>query len=62
VINNIASGYERHKTAIMNRPTILTRILNYMGHDNPEIRVIAVWVLINLLWTEDKSASKYLIF
>ncbi|CAB4378080.1 unnamed protein product [Rhizophagus irregularis] len=57
VINNIASGYERHKTAIMNRPTILTRILNYMGHDNPEIRVIAVWVLINLLWTEDKSAS-----
>lgn len=31
-----------------------------MGHDNPEIRVIAVWVLINLLWTEDKSASKYL--
>ncbi|GBB88792.1 hypothetical protein RclHR1_01540015 [Rhizophagus clarus] len=58
VINNIASGYERHKTAIMNRPTtILTRILKYMGHDNPEIRVIAVWVLINLLWTEDKSAS-----
>ena len=62
MISNIATGSERHKSAIMNRSTILTRILNYMGHTNPEIRVIAVWVLINLLWTEDKSTSAYLIF
>ena len=60
MINNIATGNERHKSAIMNRPTILKNILNYMGHTNPEIRVVAVWVLINLSWMEDKSTSMYL--
>ncbi len=57
MINNIATGNERHKSAIMNRPTILRYILSYMGHTNPEIRVVAMWVVINLSWMEDKSAS-----
>lgn len=57
VINNIATGNERHKSAIMNRANILKYILTYMGHTNPEIRVVAMWVVINLSWMEDKSAS-----
>ncbi|CAI2176126.1 12797_t:CDS:10 [Funneliformis geosporum] len=57
VINNIATGNERHKSAIMNRTNILKSILSYMGHTNPEIRVVAMWVVINLSWMEDKSAS-----
>ncbi|CAG8500860.1 8803_t:CDS:10 [Paraglomus occultum] len=55
VITNIASGDERHKQSIMSRSSILQSILKYMSHDNPEIRVAAVWCLNNLTHPEDKQ-------
>ncbi|CAG8494011.1 15221_t:CDS:10 [Acaulospora morrowiae] len=57
LINNVATGSDNHKKAIMSRPNILSQIKNYMSHKNPDIRVIAVWCLINLAWTEDKHNS-----
>ncbi|CAG8447099.1 5635_t:CDS:10 [Scutellospora calospora] len=60
VINNIATGNERHKKTIMARTNILTHIKNYMSHQNPEIRVAAVWCLINLTWMEDRHSSSQL--
>ncbi|CAG8661632.1 5355_t:CDS:10, partial [Racocetra persica] len=60
VINNIATGNEYHKKTIMSRTNILSHIKNYMGHQNPDIRVAAVWCLINLTWMEDKHSSSQL--
>ncbi|KAF0444540.1 ARM repeat-containing protein [Gigaspora margarita] len=60
VINNIATGNENHKKTIMSRTNILTHIKNYMSHQNPDIRVAAVWCLINLTWMEDKHSSSQL--
>ncbi|CAJ0629512.1 2672_t:CDS:2, partial [Entrophospora sp. SA101] len=57
-INNphhIATGSERHRSSIMERPTILKRVLCFMEHNNPDIRVVTVLCLINLMRMEDNQ-------
>ncbi|CAH1764496.1 13336_t:CDS:10 [Entrophospora sp. SA101] len=55
VISHIATGSERHRSSIMERPTILKRVLCFMEHNNPDIRVVTVLCLINLMRMEDNQ-------
>lgn len=57
VINNVVSGSEVHKEAVMtsilsshatNSTSWLTQFLQDMS--NPQLRVVAVWCIINLLY------------
>ncbi|CAG8527125.1 5191_t:CDS:10 [Ambispora leptoticha] len=57
IISNIASGNERHMQSIMSRQTILKNILDYMTHEMPDIRLVAVWCLNNLTWMKDKHLT-----
>ena len=63
-MNNVASGSEVHKDAVMttiltsqatNNGSWLTRFLQDMS--NPQLRVMAVWCIINLLYSVGDGVS-----
>lgn len=68
VINNVVSGSEVHKEAVMtsilssqftNKTSWLTRFLQDMS--NPQLRVVAVWCIINLLYPVGEGISSRVI-
>ena len=42
----------------MQSKPILNRIFDLLGHPNSEVRVGAVWCIINLTWTDDPEAKE----
>jgi len=54
VLVNIATGTEYHKQSIIKRQGILRAVLHATTHDSAAIRVASIWVIINLIWTDDK--------
>lgn len=68
VINNVVSGSEVHKEAVMtsilssqstNNTSWLTRFLQDMS--NPQLRVVAVWCIINLLYPVGDGISSRVV-
>jgi hypothetical protein len=68
VINNVVSGSEVHKEAVMtsilcsqftNKTSWLTRFLQDMS--NPQLRVVAVWCIINLLYPVGEDISSRVV-
>ncbi|KAJ3357937.1 hypothetical protein HDU91_005336 [Kappamyces sp. JEL0680] len=56
IIVNIAIGSLTHKAAIMSRTSILHSIINFMRHPSDQVRIGAIWSIINLTWPEDQRA------
>ncbi|KAF9918008.1 hypothetical protein BX616_010592 [Lobosporangium transversale] len=56
VLVNIATGTEYHRQSIMKRSGILRSVLGLMSHEAASIRVAAIWVIINLTWSEEDVA------
>lgn len=55
---HLAAGNEQHKALIMDRPAILAKVLQHMSDDSEQCRVPAVWIIINLTWTEDQEHAQ----
>ncbi|KAL1916017.1 uncharacterized protein VTP21DRAFT_6021 [Calcarisporiella thermophila] len=60
VLVGMAIGNEVHKNAILDRPNVVKSIYKYMNHERPQLRVTAVWCVINLTWQEDKQNAELL--
>ncbi|KAI8916597.1 armadillo-type protein [Powellomyces hirtus] len=58
VIVNVATGNQRHKSAIMNRESILLSVWGFMSHSKSSIRVATIWCIINLTWTDDVGSQE----
>lgn len=56
VIVNVATGNEDHKNWVVGSEEVLRRVLQFMSHERPNIRVATVWCIINLTWTEDQGS------
>ncbi|GAA99035.1 uncharacterized protein L969DRAFT_84223 [Mixia osmundae IAM 14324] len=56
VLLNIATGDVRHKQEIMDRPDLLKSLLATLWHESPDIRIAALWCIINLTPSERKGA------
>ena len=55
---NIAAGSELHRQAIvMDQPNILQAIYGHLSHRSQEVRLGAIWAVINLTWLEDDASG-----
>ncbi|KAI9292550.1 ARM repeat-containing protein [Neoconidiobolus thromboides FSU 785] len=52
---NISTGNKEHKSFIMNSGSILTSVRSALNHANQQVRVAAIWVVINLSWIDDNQ-------
>ena len=55
---HIAAGSERHRMILMQRSAILESLYKHMTNRSEEIRIGAVWTLINLTWHEDEATQQ----
>jgi hypothetical protein len=55
VVVNICTGNEQHKAAILMSAPIMSRMFSSLDADDAQIRVAAVWCLINLTWPDDSG-------
>jgi hypothetical protein len=62
IIVNVATGTQVHKASIVDRNSLLAGILSAMTHANAQVRIAAVWCIINLTWTEDTGALERIAF
>jgi hypothetical protein len=59
----VATGSSLHKSLITNSQTIIANVIRLLHHSKPQIRIAALWVIINLTWTDDpESLSRREIF
>lgn len=49
---NLATGDERHRIQVMT-DSVLTKILHFMDHRNTNIRIGAIWLVVNLTDPKD---------
>ncbi|KAI9176014.1 hypothetical protein H9P43_006378 [Blastocladiella emersonii ATCC 22665] len=57
IVNNVATGSDAQKNALMQDRGILDALLALMDHPQPAVRAGVVWVLINLTWPEDAQPT-----
>ena len=58
MIVNIATGKEAHKSLIMNSATIISNIVRLLVSPKSQIRIAAVWCIINLTWPDDVGSRE----
>ena len=56
VVVNVATGNYQHKSAILASDVLIQALYNYISHEQPSIRVAAVWAIINLTWQEEQES------
>nr|KAJ3421767.1 Armadillo repeat-containing protein 8 [Polyrhizophydium stewartii] len=61
IIVNLGIGNLEHKTAMMARTGLLQHTFAFLDHENPQIRVAAIWCVINLTWMDDPGARERVI-
>lgn len=54
---HIAAGSERHRMILMQRSAILESLHIHLGSEVVNIRLGAVWTIINLTWQEDETTA-----
>lgn len=57
IICNIGTGNEKHKTVLMQNSAIIQSLLASLNHSDANVRVGAVWCVINLAWSEEPGAA-----
>ncbi|KAG0140727.1 hypothetical protein CROQUDRAFT_136543 [Cronartium quercuum f. sp. fusiforme G11] len=57
-ISNIVTGSEAHKSFILGRPQTMTNVYELLSHGNPDIKVGAIWCVINLTHWDETTDSK----
>mmetsp|Transcript_53933 Transcript_53933/g.89750 ORF Transcript_53933/g.89750 Transcript_53933/m.89750 type:complete len:639 (+) Transcript_53933:58-1974(+) len=57
-VSNLANGTEDHKNAILSNKQLLTAIIVSMSHPKSELRIAAIWCIINLTWKDDPGAEE----
>ncbi|KAI7878465.1 ARM repeat-containing protein [Lichtheimia hyalospora FSU 10163] len=50
IITNMSSSYEEPRKLLMSRPNIVNSVASHLSHSAPNIRVAAVWCIINWTW------------
>ncbi|KAI9752962.1 MAG: hypothetical protein M4579_005393 [Chaenotheca gracillima] len=61
ILVHIAAGHPRHRQILVSQTELLKLLFPYFVHSSGQVRVAAVWVLINLTWydsNDDEPASK----
>ena len=54
---NLATGSEAHKAGVMSiAPEIAFRLVECLSHASSEVRLAAIWCVINLTWPQDEGA------
>lgn len=54
---HIAAGSERHRAIIMQRSNILEALHKHLGSDVEDVRLGAIWTIINLTYQEDETTA-----
>jgi len=54
---NIATGAEVHKAMLMEPSGAAAKIVQHISHSWAEVRLAAVWCIINLTWPQDPGAE-----
>lgn len=54
---HIAAGAERHRMILMQRASILEALHHHLAAESEEIKIGAVWTIINLTWQEDEATA-----
>lgn len=54
---HIAAGAEKHRDLISQREGMLKKLLPLLSHQDAELRVAIVWLMINLTWIEEDYGS-----
>lgn len=57
IIVNVATGGKEHRRAILNRPNLVDAICFFARHSRSEVRVAALWAVMNLTQTVARSAA-----
>eukprot|EP01112_Ceratiomyxa_fruticulosa_P015863 TRINITY_DN4730_c0_g1_i1.p1 TRINITY_DN4730_c0_g1~~TRINITY_DN4730_c0_g1_i1.p1 ORF type:complete len:746 (-),score=130.66 TRINITY_DN4730_c0_g1_i1:46-2283(-) len=56
ILCNLGNGPERYEEAMM-KDSILSRLLEFLSHKLPQLRVATVWCAINLGWPESEITT-----
>jgi hypothetical protein len=56
ILVNVAAGNLHHKIIIMNSQTIIANVVRLLHHVKPQMRIGALWVVINLTWPDDPES------
>ncbi|KAF2755643.1 ARM repeat-containing protein [Pseudovirgaria hyperparasitica] len=57
VLVHIANGRPSQRSLLISHSTLLTLLLPYFRHPNPEIRVAMLWLNNNLTWLDDSGEA-----
>lgn len=57
ILVHIAAGPEAHRDVIAQRESLMKKLLPLMFHENSDLRVAIVWLVINLTWIEEEHGS-----
>eukprot|EP00127_Corallochytrium_limacisporum_P006357 Clim_evm68s225 gene=Clim_evmTU68s225 len=57
IVCNVAVSKE-HKAQLMPSSQILEAVIDALSHEGPELRVAALWCVINLTWKEDPGSAE----
>ncbi|KAI4161705.1 MAG: hypothetical protein LQ342_004713 [Letrouitia transgressa] len=55
ILVHLAAGLPRHRQLLISQTELLKLILPLFNHTHREIRGCCVWIVINLIWVDDKS-------
>ena len=58
VIVHIAASLPKHREQLLAHPELIKNLMTHFNHSNRYVRVNCVWVVINLIWKEDKSEQQ----
>lgn len=55
ILTHISAASTRHRQLLIAQKPLLRAWMPHFDHRDPQIRVICIWVVINLTWVEDQS-------
>ncbi|KAI8926600.1 armadillo-type protein [Entophlyctis helioformis] len=57
ILVNFGIGGLERKSAVMGRKALLQKAFTFLEHENAQIRIAAIWIVINLTWLEDAGSA-----